>query len=85
MGINEHQANCDRSEQLRLQAMGPQNLQNNSQLPGVVGVPVAPLSQSAVRQISIDHYRRLRASAIANGISPACYISALQDLGTGGV
>jgi hypothetical protein len=84
MGINEHLANVAQSEQLRLQALGPANLQNYSGVPQAVAVPVAPLPQSVVRQISIDHFRRLRASAIANGISPSCYIDALRDLGTGG-
>jgi hypothetical protein len=84
MGMAEHQANVTRSEQLRLQALGPGYLQNYSGVPQAVGVPVAPLPQSVVRQISIDHFRRLRASAIANGISPSCYVDALRDLGTGG-
>jgi hypothetical protein len=85
MGIAEFQADCRRSEQLRLQAMGPQNVPDNSGIPGRCTIPVPPLPQSVVRQITIDHYRRLRASAIANGITPAPYISALMDLGTGGV
>jgi hypothetical protein len=47
-------------------------------------VPVPPLPQSVVTQAAIAKYRALRASAIANGISPAPYISALRELGTGG-
>ena len=85
MGYAEFQADCRRSEQLRLQAMGPNYLQNTCGLPQPIGIPVPPLPQNVVRQITIDHYRRLRASAIANGITPAPYISALMDLGTGGV
>jgi hypothetical protein len=83
MGINEFKADCARSEQIRQQAMGPLTVQNNSGV-GPPALPVTPLSQSVVRQIDIAHYRRLRASAIANGITPAPYISALMDLGTGG-
>jgi hypothetical protein len=83
MGIAEQQANCARSERLRLQAMGPLTVQNQTSA-GPPALPVAPLPQSVVRQIDIDHHRRLRASAIANGITPAPYIAALMDLGTGG-
>jgi hypothetical protein len=83
MGILEHQAAVAQSEQIRLQALGPLTVQNQPSA-GPPALPVAPLSQVAVNNITIAHYRRLRASAIANGITPAPYIAALQSLGTGG-
>jgi hypothetical protein len=83
-GIDQHLANVAASEQLRLQAMGPNYLPNTTGVAQAVSIPVPPLPQSVVNKISIDHYRRCRLSAIQNGISPSCYINALIDLGTGG-
>jgi hypothetical protein len=64
VGILEHQAAVAQSEQIRSQQMGPNYLPNNSGVPQAPGVPVAPLPQNVVRQIKIDHYGRLRASAM---------------------
>jgi hypothetical protein len=41
-------------------------------------------NQAAVRTAEIAFYRTCRTSAIANSCSPAQWISALQELGTGG-
>ena len=40
---------------------------------------------AAAKTTDIAHYRRLRASAIANGLSPADATMALRSLGTGGI
>jgi len=84
MGMAEHQAAAAQAEAKFQAALGPANLQNNSGIPQAGGIPVS-VSQSVATQAAIAKYRALRQSAIANGISPAPYISALQDLGTGGV
>jgi len=41
-------------------------------------------SQVNLKAAEITFYRAARASAIANGVSPAPFISALMELGTGG-
>jgi hypothetical protein len=40
---------------------------------------------AAVRTAEIAHYRRVVASAVANGLQSAQFGQALRDLGTGGV
>jgi len=45
----------------------------------------AAANQAAARAAEIAHYRTCRASAIANNCSPAPFIQALLDMGTGGV
>jgi hypothetical protein len=44
----------------------------------------AASTQSAVRSAEIAYYRTCKASALANGIQPTQFISALYELGQGG-
>jgi hypothetical protein len=68
------QAAACASERLLQQDLGPQNLQDNSGIPGRCTVPAPPLSAAAVRAATVAHYRRLIAAAQANGVSPASYL-----------
>jgi hypothetical protein len=79
-----HQLASVTSEMLRQQDLGPVNLQDHSNRPGIVSVSAPPLSAAAMRAADVAHYRRLLASAVANGLSPSTFITALQALGTGG-
>ena len=45
----------------------------------------AGASQATIKTAEITFYRAALASAIANGIQPGVFISALRELGTGGV
>jgi hypothetical protein len=83
MGAPEHAAAAAQIEQTFQQALGPRTVQNQTSA-GPPALPVPPLSQAAATAAAIAKYRALRASAIANGLSPSCYINALKDLGTGG-
>ena len=69
------------SEQLRQQEFGPDTVQNNSSY-GPPALFRTPLTAAQVRQANINHYRRLFASAVANNVTPAPYVQALQSLGT---
>jgi len=57
---------------------------NAAEMTRQVSVAAAGNSQTSVRNAEIVYYRACRASAIANGLSPAQFIAALQELGTGG-
>jgi hypothetical protein len=46
---------------------------------------VAGASQATVRTAEIAHYRACKASAVANGVNPSCFVDALYALGTGGL
>jgi hypothetical protein len=43
-----------------------------------------PSGATALRAAEIVHLRNCKASALANGCSPACYIAGLIELGVGG-
>ena len=83
-GVTAYDTAALASEMQRQADFGPVNLQDNTGRPGFVSVPAPPLTAAAARQADINHYRRLRAIAIANGLSPTSAIQALQSLGTGG-
>jgi hypothetical protein len=53
----------------------------NTRQVALAGTPTA----AAVRNADIAFHRTGRASAIANGISPAQFVAALMELGTGGI
>jgi hypothetical protein len=42
-------------------------------------------TQAAVTAAELIYYRACKTSALANGVSPVPFITALHDLGTGGV
>jgi hypothetical protein len=66
-----HNATCNLSEAVRQSA--------------IAAAGTGPSGAAAVRTAEITHLRNCRASAIANGCSPAAFIAALTELGTGGV
>jgi hypothetical protein len=77
------QAAAIASERLLQQDLGPNNIQDNSGIPGRCTVPVPPLPAATVNAATVRHYRRLIAAALANNISPASYVLAIKEL-TGG-
>jgi hypothetical protein len=77
------QAAAMASEQLLQRDLGPQNLQDNSGIPGRCTVPAPPLSAAVVCAATVRHYRRLIAAAQANGVSTASFSMAIKEL-TGG-
>jgi hypothetical protein len=71
------------SEQLLQQDLGPQNLPDNSGIPGRCTVPVPPLPAATVNAATVRHYRRLIAAGQATGVSTASFSLAIREL-TGG-
>jgi hypothetical protein len=80
MGMIEHQAAAAQIEAAFQQALGPTTIQNQTSA-RPPALPLPPVPQATVNAASIAKYRALRASAIANGLSPSCYIDALRSLG----
>jgi hypothetical protein len=83
-GNQAHDANLVAAEAQRQIALNPPSLQNHDGRPGIVGILQPPPSAAATLAANIAYFRACRASAIANGVSPASYVMALQELGTGG-
>jgi len=82
-GNQAHDIAALNSDMLLQQALGPDRLQDRSfpSTPGQVSVFAPPLSAAAVRAATVAHYRRLISSALANNLSVAPYLQALQSLG----
>jgi hypothetical protein len=66
----QHNSICNASEAVRQVA--------------IAAAGTGPAGAAAVRAAEITHLRNCRASAIANGCSPAAYIAGLIELGVGG-
>jgi hypothetical protein len=81
-GNPAHDANILAAEAQRQIAISPPPPQNHDGRP--VGLFASTPSPAATRAANIAYWRACLASAIANGISPASCIMALQELGTGG-
>jgi hypothetical protein len=45
----------------------------------------AASTQAAANAAHVTFYRAARASALANGVQPNVYVTALRELGTGGI
>jgi len=79
-GNPAHDAAALISEQLKQAEFGPDTVQNNSSY-GPPALFRIPLTAAQVRQANINHYRRLFASSVINGVTSAPYVQALQSLG----
>jgi len=79
--VPAHDANCLAAEQARQQAAD----RAAAVFMNRAGAEPAATELAALKASDIAFYRAVKASCIANGCSPSAAISALQELGTGGL
>jgi hypothetical protein len=60
------------------------NLSESTRQVAVMAAGTGPTAAATVKAADIAHLRNCKASAIANGCSPAPFIAGLQELGVGG-
>jgi hypothetical protein len=76
-----HDQNCLAAEQARQQAADRAAATFGNR----AGSEPIATEYATLRQSDINYYRAVKASCIANGLSPSAAISALIELGTGGL